>query len=104
MAWASRSIALRALGRRQEADQTVAKLEARSHTQYVPPFAMGAAYWASGNVDKAFDYFEESAEIRDPFAPYIRLVAQPWGIDEDHPRYLALRRRIWPDEFGESAE
>ena len=33
---------------------------------------MGAAYLVSGDVDKAFDSFEESAEIRDVFAPFIR--------------------------------
>jgi len=104
VAWASRSIALRRLGRHEEADQNVARLEARSHTEYVSPFALGAAYlFVSGDVDKAFDSFEESAEMHDPFAPYIRLNADAFGI-EDHPRYLALRRRIWPDEFGESGE
>jgi tetratricopeptide (TPR) repeat protein len=104
MVWATRSKALRNLGRHQEADQTIARLETRSQTEYISPFAMGLAYLASGDVDKAFDCLEESAEIHDVFAPYIRVVAQPWGIDEDHPRYLALKRRIWPDEFGEPAE
>ena len=104
MVSASRSIALRRLGRDEEADQDVARLEARSRTEYVTPFALGAAYLlVSGDVDKAFDSFEESAEIHDVFAPYIRLNADAFGIG-DHPRYLALRRRIWPDEFGESAE
>ena len=103
VAWASRSLALRNLGRHQEADQDIARLEARSHTEHISPYAMGIAYLTSGDVDKAFDFFEEGAETHDVFILYIRAVADTLGI-EDHPRYLALRRRIWPDEFGESAE
>jgi len=103
MVWASRSIALRNLGRHQEADQTIARLETRSQTEYISPFAMGLVYLASGDVDKAFDCLEEGAEIHDVLIPYIRVSADTFGIG-DHPRYLALRRRIWRDEFGESAE
>ncbi len=103
LAWASRSLALRNLGRREEADQNVVRLEARSRSEYVSPTAMGMAYLGSGDVDKAFDFFEEGAEIHDFMAPYLRIGAPVWGI-ADHPRYLALRRRIWPDEFGESGE
>jgi len=103
IASASRSMALRRLGRLEEADQNVTRLEARSHTEHVSPYALGIAYLTSGDVDKAFDYFEEGAEIHDVFILFIRMGADVLGI-EDHPRYLALRRRIWRDEFGESEE
>lgn len=103
MAWASRSLALRNLGRREEADQNVARLEARARSEYVSPTAMAFAYLGSGDVDKAFDSFEEGAEIQDFMAGYLRIRARVWSIADD-PRYLALRSRIWPDEFGGSAE
>ena len=103
LAWASRSLALRNLDRGEEADQNVARLEARSRSEYVSPYAIGLAYLASGDVDKALDSIEEGTEIHDSMALYLRVAAPVWGI-ADHPRYLALRRRIWPDEFGEPAE
>ena len=43
---------------------------------------------------------EPARKIHDLLTTYIRVAAPMWRI-EDHPRYLALRRRVWPDEFGE---
>ena len=96
---ASRSVTLRMLGRTEEADQIIEDLEVRSNsTEFVSPFALAVAYFGSGDFDRGLDYLEQGAEMRDFLSLYSRLIAPAYGF-HDHPRYQALLRRIWPDDF-----
>ena len=71
----------------------MARLEARSRSEWVSPFAMAVAYLGSGGVDRAFDSFEEGAEIHDFLMPYIRRVASArLGIAENWPAPDTFRK------------
>ena len=100
---ASRALTLRALGRNSEADQITVELEARaSGAEYVSPFALALAYFGKGDLDRGFSYLEEGVDKRDFLSLYMRLVAPAFGL-ESHPRFQALGRRIWPNDFPTAA-
>ncbi len=95
---ASRSVTLRALGRTEEADQIIEELEARAGgDEYMTPFALAVAYFGRRDFDRGFDYLEKGIAIRDFQTLYLRLLAPGYGF-QDHPRFQAILRRVWPDE------
>ena len=96
---ASRSVTLRELGRVDEADQIIERLEARATgAEYVSPFALAVAYFGKGDFDRGFDWIEEGVENHDYLSLYSRLISQAYGFHE-HPRFQAMLRRVWSDEF-----
>jgi adenylate cyclase len=98
LAHASRSLTLRMLGRGAEADQIIDELETRtSGTEYVSPFALVVAYCGKGDFDRGLDHLEAGVAKHDFMTLHVRLIASGFGF-EDHPRYRALVRDIWPDE------
>jgi serine/threonine-protein kinase len=99
LAQASRSLALRALGRIEEADRVVDELTSRAAAglQYVSPFTLAVAYFGKQDADRAFHYLEEGVDNHDFLCLYIRI-----GLGErikGDPRYLKLVRRVWPEDF-----
>lgn len=97
LAHASRSLTLRRLGRIGEADEVIEYLEERSRgAEYVSPFALCLVHLAKGNLDRGFDYLEQGVDDHDFTSLYMRIGL---GFVEDDPRFQALARRIWPDDF-----
>lgn len=94
---ASRSLALRRLGRSEEADRVIRELEARrGGTEYVDPFALAVAHFGAGHVDVGLDYLEEGVETHDFMTLHLQLLAPGFDL-QDHPRYRAIVRDVWPD-------
>jgi serine/threonine-protein kinase len=97
---ASRSLALRALGRTHEADMVVDELTARAAdgAEYVSPFALAVAYFGKGDRDRGFAYLSEGIDDHDFLSLYIR-IGLGGGVMEDL-RYHELAQRIWPEDFS----
>lgn len=96
---ASRSSILRRLDRDDEADQIIEELEERAAgPEYVTPYALAVAYFGKGDVERGLDYLEKGVDEHDFMTLHFRIIARPFRF-EDHPRYLALVRRVWPDDF-----
>jgi tetratricopeptide (TPR) repeat protein len=98
LAWMGKGTALWRLGRTAESKRILAELEARAKREYVSPYLLGIYYYVMGEVERAFDFFEEGAEIKDFLTLFLRQTSTFLGY-QDHPRYLALAHRIWPDDF-----
>lgn len=96
---ASRSVALRKLGRTEDADSVVRALETRAEgTEYVSPFSLAVAYFGKGDSERAFDRLEEGIDGHDFLSLYLRLIAPLYGF-QSHPRYQAILHRVWPSDL-----
>jgi TolB-like protein len=96
---ASRSLALRGLGRTAEADRVVEELEARAanDVEYVSPFALAVAHFGRGDRDRGFEHLGHGIEDHDFLSLYMRI-----GLGEqikEDLRYHQLAHRVWPDDF-----
>ena len=96
---ASRSLALRALGRTSEADQVVETLEARAArgAEYVSPFALALGHFGKRDNDRGFHYLQQGIDDHDFLSLYMR-IGLPEGVRHD-PRFQAAAHRIWPRDF-----
>lgn len=85
--------ALAALGRREEAEEILARLEAESRQQYVRAEYLAMGHAAIGNIDSAFDALERAYQARSAGLIYLHL--DP-GYDplRGDPRYKDLVLRI----------
>jgi tetratricopeptide (TPR) repeat protein len=90
--------ALWRLGRKAEAEKVFSQLKSRSEREYVSPYLFALCAIVKGETEAAFDHFERGAEARDFLTLFVRQTAPILGY-QDHPRYLALARRIWPEDF-----
>jgi tetratricopeptide (TPR) repeat protein len=96
LAHASRCLTLRALGRVAEADEVIARLEARRGTECVSPFALAITYFGKNDRDRGFAYLNQGVDDHDFLSLYMRI--QFHGVADD-PRYRALVQRVWPEDF-----
>lgn len=80
-------------GRRAEAQNLLAELEARSREQYVPPHVFVHPYVALGKADRAFEWLEKSYQERSNSILWLGVDA---GLDplRSDPRFDNLLRRV----------
>jgi tetratricopeptide (TPR) repeat protein len=85
--------ALAALGRREEAEEIMSRLEAESRQQYVRSEYLAMGHAALGNMDKAFESLERAYQARSAGLIYLHL--DP-GYDplRGDPRYADILARI----------
>ncbi len=85
--------ALAALGRREEAEEILARLEAESRQQYVRAEYLAMGYAALGRYDDAFAALERAYQARSAGLIYLHLDPGYEPLRAD-PRYQELVRRI----------
>jgi TolB-like protein/DNA-binding winged helix-turn-helix (wHTH) protein/Flp pilus assembly protein TadD len=79
-------------GRRDQARELLAGLEARSREHYVPPYAMALVHAGLGDRDAVFEWLTRALEVRD--AHLIYLPADPkWDAYRSDPQFDALVKR-----------
>ncbi len=85
--------ALAALGRREEAEEILARLESESRQQYVRAEYLAMGHAAVGNLDQAFGALERAYQARSAGLIYLHLDPgyEPLRVD---PRYADLVQRI----------
>jgi hypothetical protein len=77
-----------------DARKILEELQGLSPNSYVPAMAFGLIYFALGEIDKGFDWFEKGVDERDRMIFHIHVHPQfcdPLGA---HPRYHALLRKM----------
>ena len=82
-----------AAGKRDEARQAIAELEQLARKQYVPLYAIAAAYVAQGEKDEAFQWLEKAYEIGDEMLPLLKNDPAMEPLRSD-PCYADLLRRM----------
>lgn len=87
--------ALMGAGREAEARQVVRDLSAAAQTTFVKPFFLAMAHVAVGEVDAAFDLFEQSFAERDSWVLWFGTEPRLRQLHR-HPRFLSLLRRMSP--------
>ena len=85
--------ALAALGRREEAEEILARLEGESRQQYVRAEYLAMGHAAVGNLDRAFDALERAYQARSAGLIYLHLDPGYEPLHGD-PRYTELINRI----------
>ena len=85
--------ALAPLGRREEADAILARLEEESGQHYIRSEILAMGYAAVGNLDKAFACLEKAFQARSAGLIYLHLDPGYAPLRPD-PRYDALVKRI----------
>jgi adenylate cyclase len=85
--------ALAALGRREEAEEILARLETESRQQYVRAEYLAMGHAAVGHLDQAFEALERAYQARSAGLIYLHLDPGYEPLRND-PRYGALVQRI----------
>ena len=85
--------ALAPLGRREEADEILARLEAESRQHYVRSEVLAMGYAAVGEFDKAFNLLERAVQARSAGLIYLHLDPGYEPLRKD-PRFAELVTRI----------
>jgi serine/threonine protein kinase/tetratricopeptide (TPR) repeat protein len=85
--------ALGALGRREEAEEIMARLESESRQQYVRSEYLAMGHAALGNLDKAFESLERAYQARSAGLIYLHLDPGYDPLRAD-PRYAELVARV----------
>ncbi len=85
--------ALAALGRREEAEAILARLEDESQKQYVRGEVLAMGYAAMGDLDRAFASLERAYQDRSAGLLYLHLDPSYEPLRKD-PRYADLVKRI----------
>lgn len=97
---ANTAYALARAGRLSDASEILSSLVELAAKQYVPTSNIALICTALGRTDDALTWLEQAQEQHDPWLVF--LAADPkWKNLRDHPRYLALLRRLnlptaWP--------
>jgi tetratricopeptide (TPR) repeat protein len=76
-------------GALNEAVNVIEKWESVSNSIYVPPYFLGMAHLAVGNVDLCFEYLDKARVERSPWAIWIGTEPKLDAVRDD-PRYLRL--------------
>ena len=84
---------MRSPGRRAEAEQALAELEAQAARQYISPLAFVLIHAGLGEIDQAFEWLERAYQARDPKLPYVNVHPRWDGLRAD-PRFGDLLRRM----------
>jgi tetratricopeptide (TPR) repeat protein len=82
-----------ASGRRPEAEEVLAELQAAAENRYVDPILLAIVQTALGNRDAAFDELERAYENRSPWLSLIKIDPQLDPLRGD-PRFDDLLRRM----------
>jgi tetratricopeptide (TPR) repeat protein len=85
--------ALAALGRREEAQEILTRLENESRQQYVRAEYLAMGHAAVGDLDKAFESLERGYQVRSAGLIYLHLDPGYEPLRGD-PRYAEMVRRI----------
>jgi tetratricopeptide (TPR) repeat protein len=85
--------ALAALGRHEEAQEILARLESESRQQYVRAEYLAMGHAAVGDLDRAFDALERAFQARSAGLIYLHLDPGYAPLRSD-PRYMELVNRI----------
>jgi tetratricopeptide (TPR) repeat protein len=85
--------ALAALGRREEAEEILARLETESRQQYVRAEYLAMGHAAVGHLDQAFEALERAYQARSAGLIYLHLDPGYEPLRND-PRYGELVQRI----------
>jgi TolB-like protein/Tfp pilus assembly protein PilF len=85
--------ALAALGRREEAEEILARLESESRQHYVRAEYLAMGHAAVGHLDRAFEALERAYQARSAGLIYLHL-DPGYGPLRGDPRYQELVRRI----------
>jgi eukaryotic-like serine/threonine-protein kinase len=85
--------ALAALGRDDEAEEILTRLEEQSRQQYIRAEYLAMAHAATGNLDRAFDSLDKAIQARSGGVIYLHLDPGYDALRSD-PRYDALIQRI----------
>jgi eukaryotic-like serine/threonine-protein kinase len=85
--------ALAPLGRREEADEILARLEEESRQHYVRSEIMAMGHAAVGNVDRAFECLERAFQVRSAGLIYLHVDPGYTSLRPD-PRFRLLVERI----------
>jgi serine/threonine-protein kinase len=85
--------ALAQLGRRDEAEEILTRLEEQSRQQYVRAEYLAMGHAAAGNLDKAFDALDKAYQARSAGLIYLHLDPGYEPLRGD-PRYAQMVRRI----------
>jgi adenylate cyclase len=101
--YGSLALTYAAAGRPDEARRILADLQARAREGWVDPMPLALAAFAVGELDLGLDYLEQGEQVRSFQMLWIRpaLRMSAYGDLERHPRFQALLRRIWPEDFPE---
>lgn len=83
-----------ASGKRNEAEQILRELQARSKTDYVSPYMIGVIYAGLGNKDKAFEFLEKAYKEKSPDVAYFLKADQRIDSLRSDLRYIDLLRRM----------
>jgi adenylate cyclase len=82
------------IGKRVEAQKTLAELPQQSKVSYVPPYMIAAIYSGLGQKDKAFEFLERAYQEKSPdLAYFLRADLRIDPLRSD-PRFLDLSRRM----------
>jgi len=87
-------------GRKEEGLEMLDALAARAERTYVDGLLLSSRAIALGDVEGALERLEEAYEQRAFLLLWIRAIPR-YGRLRSHPRFVALLRRIWPDETFE---
>ena len=80
-------------GRKQEAFQVIAELQAKAKQRYVSPYAIATIYAGLGNRDQTFEWLEKAYQERSPGLTLLKVEPMLDNIRSD-PRYPDLLRRM----------
>ncbi len=80
------------MGDNSRGDELFEMLEQRARQTWVPPTIMGWLHLVRGEVEEAFDRFEEAAKRKDPLITTYRI--DSYVPIPPHPRDEALRERL----------
>ena len=84
-------------GRKDEAKRMLDQLDDLSKERYVSPYHRALVYFGLGEMDRAFQYFDEAIAERESTLIFIK--EMPFtNILFDDPRFPALLQKIGLDE------
>jgi hypothetical protein len=87
-----RAYVLAKIGRSNEARAALDAFEARTATQYVPPYARAIVYAGLGDRDAAFESLESAFAAHDVHLVFLP-VDPKWNPFRQDPRFVDLLRR-----------
>jgi serine/threonine-protein kinase len=90
---ASGAYALARSGRVEEARRGLDELLKSSGERYVPPYNIALVYCGLGERQKALDYLEKAASVKDLRIVFIK-VDRRWDVLRSEPRFVELMKRM----------
>jgi TolB-like protein/DNA-binding winged helix-turn-helix (wHTH) protein/Tfp pilus assembly protein PilF len=88
-------------GNRREADRVIGRLKAVANERDRSPMSVAGIYLALGDDERALDWLERAAEVRDASGLTCIKVNPAYDRLRSHPRFIALLRRMHLDQYPE---